>query len=388
MPRMPAMLAMPNGNEMPDGRRWGWTIFKRNPDRGYGWKILRDKMDHAHGHDFICNGERIRTTIPMKERGVADLVADMSNMGFQGGQLGTSLKVWKRMLDEDVTIFLGLAGAMVPAGLGEFIAYLLRERKVDCLVSTGANLFHDLCEGLGIVHYQGSACTDDAYLNECKIDRIYDVFVSEIELHKADNHISKFVKSLDPSRRYSSRELMYMVGEGLPDTTILGAAHKANVPVFVPAIGDSSWGIGMVMALREGCSIMVDGIKDVDEITQMVEKSAQTGVIYIGGGVPKNFIQQTEVIAELIGDYSGGHSYAIQYTTDAPHWGGLSGCTFEEAVSWGKVKKEASKVQVFSDATITVPLVVQALRESGVERKSIPVFDWGKDGLKLEYEKR
>jgi deoxyhypusine synthase len=324
----------------------------------------------------------------MKERGVADLVADMSNMGFQGGQLGTSLKVWKRMLDEDVTIFLGLAGAMVPAGLGEFIAYLLRERKVDCLVSTGANLFHDLCEGLGIVHYQGSACTDDAYLNECKIDRIYDVFVSEIELHKADNHISKFVKSLDPSRRYSSRELMHMVGEGLPDTTILGAAHKANVPVFVPAIGDSSWGIGMVMALREGCSIMVDGIKDVDEITQMVEKSSQTGVIYIGGGVPKNFIQQTEVIAELIGDYSGGHSYAIQYTTDAPHWGGLSGCTFEEAVSWGKVKKEASKVQVFSDATITVPLVVQALRESGVERKSVPVFDWGKDGLKLEYEKR
>jgi deoxyhypusine synthase len=344
-------------------------------------------MDHAHGHDFICNGERIRTTIPMKERGVADLVADMSKMGFQGGQLGTSLNVWKRMLDEDVTIFLGLAGAMVPAGLGEFIAYLLRERKVDCLVSTGANLFHDLCEGLGIVHYQGSACTDDAYLNECKIDRIYDVFVSEIELHKADNHISKFVKSLDPSRRYSSRELMYMVGEGLPDTTILGAAHKANVPVFVPAIGDSSWGIGMVMALREGCSIMVDGIKDVDEITQMVEKSSQTGVIYIGGGVPKNFIQQTEVIAELIGDYSGGHSYAIQYTTDAPHWGGLSGCTFEEAVSWGKVKKEASKVQVFSDATITVPLVVQALRQSGHTRRSVPVLNWKNEGLELKYEK-
>jgi len=292
------------------------------------------------------------------------------------------------MLDEEVTIFLGLAGAMVPAGLGEFIAYLLRERKVDCLVSTGANLFHDLCEGLGIVHYQGSACTDDAYLNECKIDRIYDVFVSEIELHKADNHISNFVKSLDPARRYSSRELMYMVGKDLPDTTILGAAHKAGVPIFVPALGDSSWGIGMVMALREGHSVMVDGIKDVDEITQMVEKSTQTGVIYIGGGVPKNFIQQTEVIAELIGDYTGGHSYAIQYTTDAPHWGGLSGCTFEEAVSWGKVKKEASKVQVFSDATITVPLVVQALRESGHQRRSVPAFDWKEEGLKLRYEKR
>jgi deoxyhypusine synthase len=324
----------------------------------------------------------------MRDRGVADLVKDMGRMGFQGGQLGTSLRIWERMLDEDVTIFLGLAGAMVPAGLGEFIAYLLRERLVDCLVSTGANLFHDLCEGLGIVHYRGSACADDAYLNECKIDRIYDVFVSEMELHKADNHISSFVKRLDASHRYSSRELMQMAGIGLPDTTILGAACRSGVPIFVPALGDSSWGIGMVMALREGYSVMVDQIKDVDEITRIVERSRKTGVIYIGGGVPKNFIQQTEVIAELIGDYSGGHSYAIQYTTDAPHWGGLSGCTFEEAVSWGKVAKEASKVQVFSDATITVPLVVQALRDSGIRRKSRPVFDWSEKELKLVYETR
>lgn len=111
-------------------------------------------MEHSHGHDLICNKER--TTIPMKDRGVAELVGDMGRMGFQGGQLGTSLRVWERMMDEDVTIFLGLAGAMVPAGLGEFIAYLLRERKVDCLVSTGANLFHDLCEGLGIIHFRGA----------------------------------------------------------------------------------------------------------------------------------------------------------------------------------------------------------------------------------------
>lgn len=340
-------------------------------------------MNHSHG--FICEGEKTRTTIPMKERDVAGLVKDMGKMGFQGGQLGASFRIWERMLKEDATIFLGLAGAMVPAGLGEFIAYLLRERMVDCLVSTGANLFHDLCEGLGIIHYRGSSCADDAYLNECKIDRIYDVFVSEIELHEADKHISDFVKGLSTERRYSSRELMYMVGKGLPDTTILGAAHKSKVPIFVPALGDSSWGIGMVMALREGHSVMIDQIKDVDEITQIVEKSSKTGVIYIGGGVPKNFIQQTEVIAELIGDYSGGHSYAIQYTTDAPHWGGLSGCTFEEAISWGKVAKEASKVQVFSDATITVPIVVQALQISGLKRKSYPVYDWGENGLTLRY---
>jgi deoxyhypusine synthase len=340
-----------------------------------------------HGHKPTCDGEKVRTTIPMRDRGVADLVRDMGNMGFQGGQLGASLRVWERMLDAEATVFLGLAGAMVPAGLGEFIAYLLRERMVDCLVSTGANLFHDLCEGLGIVHYQGSACADDAYLNKCKIDRIYDVFVSELDLHKVDLHIASFVKRLSTDRRYSSRELMYMLGEGLPETTILGAAHKANVPVFVPALGDSSIGIGLVIAYREGHKVMIDQIKDVDEITQIVERSNQTGVVYIGGGVPKNFIQQTEVIAELIGVYSGGHSYALQYTTDVPHWGGLSGCTFEEAVSWGKVKREASKVQVFSDATITVPLVVQALRASGKRRKSVPVFDWKESGLELRYEK-
>jgi deoxyhypusine synthase len=141
----------------------------------------------------------------------------------------------------------------------------------------------------------------------------------------------------------------------------------------------------MVIALREGCRVLVDQIKDVDEITRIVEGSAQTGVIYIGGGVPKNFIQQTEVIAELIGNYSGGHSYAIQYTADSPHWGGLSGCTFEEAVSWGKVKTEASKVQVFSDATITVPLVVQALQASGHRRKSYPVYSWREGDLELNY---
>jgi len=333
---------------------------------------------------FCDDIEKTRTTISMKDRSVADLINDMSIMGFQGGQLGQSLKIWQGMFEEETTILLGLAGAMVPAGLGEFIAYLIKERMVDCIVSTGANLFHDLCEGLGVRHYKGSAFADDAYLNDCKIDRIFNVFVSEVELHKADLYISNFVKRLNSNRRYSSREVMYQLGGDLPEKTILGAAHKYGVPIFVPALGDSSIGIGMVIAYREGYKVMVDQIKDVDEITQIVEKSKKTSVIYIGGGVPKNFIQQTEVIAELIGVYSGGHSHAIQYTTDSPHWGGLSGCTFEEAISWGKVNRGASKVQVFSDATITVPLVIQALKASNAKRNSYPVFEWEEEGLELK----
>jgi deoxyhypusine synthase len=336
-------------------------------------------------HEEFCDEiEKTRTTICMKERSVADLINDMSILGFQGGQLGQSMKIWRRMFEEETKILLGLAGAMVPAGLGEFIAYLIKERMVDCIVSTGANLFHDLCEGLGVRHYKGSAYADDAHLNDCRIDRIFDVFVSEIELHKADLYVSNFVKSLDSNRRYSSREVMHQLGQDLSEKTILGAAHKYGVPIFVPALGDSSIGIGMVIAYREGCKVMVDQIKDVDEITQIVEKSKKTSVIYIGGGVPKNFIQQTEVIAELIGVYSGGHSHAIQYTTDSPHWGGLSGCTFEEAISWGKVNRDASKVQVFSDATIAVPLVIQALKASKAKRNSYPIFEWVEEDLELK----
>jgi deoxyhypusine synthase len=341
-------------------------------------------MNHDH---HICGGEKKRTTVSMADRSIGDLVSEMSRMGFQGGQLGESLRVWEKMLEGENTIFLGLAGAMVPAGLGGIVADLISRRMVDCLVSTGANLFHDLCEGLGITHYKGDACADDAYLNECKIDRIYDVFVSEIELHKSDTYISEFVKRLDQEKRYSSRELMAMLGEGLPETSILGAAQRAGVPIFVPALGDSSIGIGITMAYREGHRVMIDQIKDVHEITEMVEKSSETGVVYIGGGVPKNFIQQTEVIAELIGDYSGGHSYAIQYTTDVPHFGGLSGCTFKEAVSWGKIKKEARMVQVFSDATISVPFVAHALRERVPSRKIWPEFDWSGPELKVTYKK-
>lgn len=350
-------------------------------------KIPESDEGVFHSSNSQCKPHS-RTTLRMADRSIADLATDMSQMGFQAGQLGESLRVWQEMLDQDITIFLGLAGAMVPAGMQEMISYLISNRYVDCLVSTGANLFHDLCEGLGIVHYRGNACADDAYLKKCKIDRIHDVFVSEIELHKADNYISDLIKGLRTDISYSSRELMEMLGKDLPETTILGSAARAGVPIFVPALSDSSIGIGMVIAWREGHKVNVDQIRDVDEITQMTEKSEQTGVVFIGGGVPKNFIQQTKVIAELMGNYRRGHDYAIQYTTDIPHFGGLSGCTFSEAVSWGKVDSKAKKVQVFSDATISVPLVVHALKEIKPVRKSVPVFEWNGSDLTIRYERR
>ncbi|HEY3422635.1 MAG TPA: deoxyhypusine synthase family protein, partial [Methanocellaceae archaeon] len=145
----------------------------------------------------------------------------------------------------------------------------------------------------------------------------------------------------------------------------------------------------LMVARRNGNVINVDQMKDLDDITQIIENSKQTGVVYVGGGVPKNFIRQTEVIASILGLPIEGHSYAIQYTTDAPHWGGLSGCTFEEAVSWGKINAIAPKVQVFADATIALPIVSHALAEktrSYIAKRKAPQYDWNGKKLKIKFE--
>jgi deoxyhypusine synthase len=257
---------------------------------------------------------------------------------------------------------------------------------VDCVVSTGANIFHDFSEGIGVTHYRGSANADDAILRQNRIDRIFDVYVSDYALQRADNHIAGFVRSLRTDYCYSSREIMELLGKSMPKKTILGSASQSGVPIFVPALCDSSIGIGMLLARREGHNVFVDQIKDVDEITQITEQSKKTGVVFVGGGVPKNFIQQTKVIQYLLGNYRGGHKYAIQYTTDAPHFGGLSGCTLSEGISWGKVSKDAVMVQVFVDATIALPFVVHAISGLSHPRKRLPSFEWMETGLNLSYE--
>jgi len=334
-------------------------------------------------------------TVPMDvtDRTISEITRAMTETGFQGRKLGESVEAWVHMLQEDeVTIMMGLSGAMVPAGMRGIITYLIRHRLIDCLVSTGANIFHDIHESLDRKHYVGTHLANDETLFKHGIDRIHDVFAIEEEFREADRLIGDFGASLDNDRTYSSREFISLLGERVKEMdrrsdSIIVSAYEHDVPIFIPALTDSSIGIGLVYARRRGHEVMVDQIKDADEITQIVEQSKKTGVVYVGGGVPKNFIQQTEVIASLMGGDVEGHDYAIQYTTDAPHWGGLSGCTFDEAVSWGKIAGGARKVQVFVDATIALPIVAHALRErmEGVVRQG-PVFDWSDDGLRVRYE--
>jgi deoxyhypusine synthase len=316
----------------------------------------------------------LEPNIPVTPTGnVAELLRGMSRTGFQGRKLGESVEIWKRMIeDPECTIFLGLSGAMIPAGMQKCLAELVRHRYVDAIVSTGANIFHDICEHAGVRHYLGHHHVDDADLYRQGIDRIYDVFAFESEFREIDRGIADFGETIAPFRG-SSREFMRLYGEFLVARhpgrdSLVAACMQEDVPIFIPALCDSSIGIGLLIARRRGVDVDVDQIADADEITCMIEDAQKTGVVYVGGGVPKNFIQQTQVIGSIHEKDLGGHDYAIQYTTDAPHWGGLSGCTFEEAISWGKESLGTSQVQVHVDATIALPLVVSALIESGTER--------------------
>ena len=315
---------------------------------------------------------------------IDELLGDMADAGFQGRKLGESLEVLTRMIsDEDCTVILGLSGAMIPAGMQKVIIELVKRRYVDVIVSTGANIFHDACEHLDVHHYKGHHNVDDAELFSKGIDRIYDVFAHEDEFRKIDGIIADFGKELaggmpaGMTYNKSSAEFTYGLGRHLMKLnpngeSVLSEAAKNGVRIFVPALCDSSIGIALVSARRGGVDISIDQLADADELTRIVEHSERTGVVYVGGGVPKNFIQQTQVIASIHDAGKEGHNYAVQFTVDSPHWGGLSGCTFEEAVSWGKEATDCRNVQCFCDATIALPVVVSGLIAKGVTRPNPP----------------
>jgi deoxyhypusine synthase len=314
------------------------------------------------------------TPIEVKDRNFFDLLKSMSKTGFQGRKLGEAFEIWLEMLEEEkITILMGLAGAMVPAGMRRVISWLIRNRFIDVLVSTGANLFHDIHEALGFKHYIGSEFANDVELFKEGINRIYDIFAHDREFNQIDFMISQIFEETEGV--LSSREIIERIAEKIrkvaKEDSIVISAYDVGVPIFCPAIADSSIGIGASLASRR---CIVDTIKDVEELTEIVAKSGKTGVIYIGGGVPKNFIQQTEVVARLKNYEVAGHEYAIQITTDSPQFGGLSGCTFEEGISWGKISCRSKKVQVFVDATIALPILAHGLMNT--KRRNFPKFSF------------
>jgi len=322
------------------------------------------------------------------------LLERMERISFQGRNLAVARRVWERMLHDEVTIFLGLAGALSAGGLRALVAYLITHRFVDCVVSTGANLYHDLHETRGRHHFLGSPRADDAELQRLRIDRVYDTYADETEFIENDEWIAEFALSLE-RRPYTSRELLYRLGERLWETTrrdgILTAAYRANVPIFCPAIADSSIGMGLSQARhRDPGAGQVDTIGDIIESANIVLAHPRTASVVIGGGTPKNFINQASVQAEYYDARVVGHRYAVQIVTDVPHFGGASGSTLEEAQSWGKVATEAARVSVHADATIALPWLVAALATSAadlVRARRRPTFDASGPALVMNGER-
>jgi deoxyhypusine synthase len=306
-----------------------------------------------------------------KDLGANEVLARMERISFQGRSLATAHGIWQRMLGSDCTIFLGIAGALSAGGMRLIIAHLLERRYVDCLVSTGANLYHDLHEARGRRHFIGSPRENDAVLQADRIDRVYDTYASEEEFCDNDEWIAEFVLTLE-RRPYTTREFLYRLGEHLWNSTgqdgILTAAYRASVPIFCPAIADSSIGMGLSQARhRDASAGHIDVIGDIIESANLVIRHPRTASIVLGGGTPKNFINQASVQAEFYDDRVGGHRFAIQIVTDVPHFGGASGASLEEAQSWGKLATDAEQVTVHADATLALPLLVSALASSASE---------------------
>jgi len=311
-----------------------------------------------------------------------DVLARMERISFQGRNLATAYRVWQKMLESGATIFLGMAGALSAGGLRLVVAHLIEHRYVDCFVSTGANLYHDLHEIRGRRHFVGSPVENDGALQDARIDRVYDTYADEEEFCENDEWIAQFATTLE-CRPYTTREFLYRLGEHLwreyQQDGILTAAYRANVPIFCPAIADSSLGMGLSQARHERPgSGQVDVIGDIIESANIVIRRPQTASIVLGGGTPKNFINQASVQAEFFDDRVGGHRFALQIVTDVPQYGGASGSTLDEAKSWGKIATDAEQVTVHADATIAMPLLVSALASSCDERlrtRQRPTFD-------------
>ena len=323
------------------------------------------------------------TSIEVNTKPISQLLEDMENTGFQGKMLGKSARVWKEMvLEKDNTIFLGYSGSLSTTGQSRIITWLVENRFIDILVSTGANISEDIFEGLGFSYFQGAPNTDDFDLLKNQIDRFYDVYADEMSYRKLEEFIYKFLDTLRQDYCYSSAEFLYLFGKFQDENnvdSISAAAYRAGVPIFSPAMADSGYGVAAYLFNKEkNKHIVLDQFKDFEQLGKIGELSDATSIIYIGGGVPKDTIQLVTVMKDLGlgGEDIYPHKYAIQITTDSPQWGGLSGCTFEEAVSWGKIDNSGTRAVCYCDATIALPLVTHALNEKVSKKREGTNFGW------------
>ena len=292
------------------------------------------------------------------------IIESMDKMSFTSRDTAQASKIFNEMLsDKNCTIFLTLAGSTSAAGCMKIYSDMIKYNMVDAIVATGASIIDmDFFEALGFKHYQGSQFQDDAQLRENYIDRIYDTYIDEEQLQMCDKTICDIANNLDP-RAYTSREFIKEIGKFLKTNSkkkgsLIETAYDNNIPIFCPAFTDSSAGFGLVMHQEKNPKkhITIDSIREFRELTEIKIKSPSSGLFMIGGGVPKNFIQDTVVCAELLGKKVDMHKYAVQITVADSRDGACSSSTLKEASSWGKVDTTKEQM-VFAEATSVLPLI-------------------------------
>lgn len=313
---------------------------------------LHDKVEH----------------IDITKHNVIPMIDAMGKMAFQARNLYRASQIFDMMQkDSNAVIFLTLAGSLISAGLKKVITTMIENNMIDAIVSTGANIVdQDFFEGLGFIHYQGSPFMDDNKLRDLMIDRIYDTYIDEKDLRICDETVANICNLLE-KRPYSSREFIAYMGKYLDDhndyeesrkDSIVYQCYKKAVPIFCPAFSDSSAGFGLIhhQFHTKGSKVTIDSASDFLELTKIKIENKESGIFMIGGGVPKNFIQDIVVATEILDQDAPMHKYAVQITVADERDGGLSGSTLKEASSWGKVETTYEQM-VYAEATIAMPLI-------------------------------
>ena len=303
-----------------------------------------------------------------------------AKMAFQARNLATAADIYNRMLsDHDCTVILTLAGSLFSAGLKHVVVEMIENNMLDAIVSTGAIIVdQDFFEALGFKHYRGSPFVNDMELSGLAIDRIYDTYIDEDQLRVCDMSIAKIADTL-PAKPCSSREFIhamgiYLDGEELKtEKSVVLSAYKKGVPIFVPAFSDCSAGFGLVYHQWHSKDehLSIDSVRDFRELTEIKLAAEETGIVMVGGGVPKNFTQDVVVATDILGEQKPVHKYAIQLTVADERDGGLSGSTLREACSWGKVDLKYEQM-VFGEATITFPLLISDAYHRGAWKERKP----------------
>jgi deoxyhypusine synthase len=335
-------------------------------------------------HSFT--GRKIDPPIVSPNMTVQQLINFYGSTGYNARRLADAAEILKEMIDTDSTVCLTLAGAMTPIGLGRTISAMIEAGFIDWIVSTGANVYHDLHFAYDLPVRQGHFDVDDDILYAKQIVRIYDVYIKEMGTLQAQDIVVqreiKKAKKVIPQNA-STADIAYALGKAAkengkyPEKSFLVKAYEHKVPVYMPAIGDSSIGLNMLPLLFEDKGILPNVILDVAESAAILWKSERSGGLELGGGVPKNFFQQTgPALYQILKIKEGGQDYLIQMTDARPDTGGLSGATLQEGKSWGKIKtSHKDNIVVYGDSSVYFPLLCSYVMSVCEPRKQKQIYD-------------